>query len=185
MSIFTNIDGSVGGANQLFDLLSVVSNPAVYEAKLKALQDATVENQKFIELAGPASDILSLRDQLRDQKQAFDAEVQAAKDQIAKELVDANAEAAQISANAKIQADAVLQNAKQIEAQANAKLSDVLSAQKSADQAQANAEALSVKYQSEIKNLQQAMQENLDAQNAFESAKADLLAKHQAFIESL
>ena len=71
MSISTNIDGStVGGANQLLDLLSLVSNPAVYEAKVKSLQNAIAENQKYVEAVAPVSEILDLREKIKADKAA-------------------------------------------------------------------------------------------------------------------
>lgn len=75
MSISTNIDGSVGGANILDLLATVVSNPAVYEAKLKALQDAVAENKKYVELIGPASDIVRMQTEMREAKAEIEASV--------------------------------------------------------------------------------------------------------------
>ena len=89
MSISTNIDGSSGASNQLFDLLTVVSNPQAYQAKLKALGDATAENKKFVELVGPASDIVALKEKAK-----------ADADEAATALSEANSKAQTVVADA-------------------------------------------------------------------------------------
>ena len=50
--ISNNIDGSSGSSSQLFDLLSLISNPDAYSKKLKELNDFSVyeiENSEIVE----------------------------------------------------------------------------------------------------------------------------------------
>ena len=64
MSISTNIDGSLG-SNQVIDLLSILTGtPEVYASKLKALQDATEANKKYVEAIGPASEIVRIKTEI-------------------------------------------------------------------------------------------------------------------------
>ena len=71
MSISNNIDGSTGGSGQLLDFLSLVTNPKIYEAKIKTLQEVTATHQKFVELVAPATEIMDLREKLKADKAAI------------------------------------------------------------------------------------------------------------------
>jgi len=78
--ISTDITGNSGGdASQVFNLLAVVANPDMYAKKLTEMVNATEENKKFVALAGPASDILQLRDDAKKDREEAHKELQKAK----------------------------------------------------------------------------------------------------------
>lgn len=185
MTISTNIDGSVGGANQLLDLLSVVSNPGMYEAKLKALQDATAENQKFVELVAPASEILKLRDDLRNEKASAEAATVKAKEDAFAVVEEAKSNASSIIDEAKQTAAKLLSDADAANQAAVAKLSDAQAKEAAASNAQAATEKLGEQAKTLAEKLEKAISEQQEAKAAYDAAKAEVIAKHQAFIESL
>lgn len=185
MSISNNIDGSAGGANQLLDLLSLVANPSVYEAKIKTLQDATDENRKFVEAVGPASEILQLRDE------AFDA-----KNAAIRALAEAKVQADNIVATAKQEAKSIASDntakIKAKQAKVDAAAQDVELAMQSANETKAKLDAemtevnkLKASLETEIKQAKQAKDDASKAKLAYDAAKAEIVSKHKAFIESL
>ena len=182
--ISTDITGAAGGS-QIFDLLALVSNPAVYESKIRALIDATEEHKKYVEAVGPVSEILKLRE---DTLAVNKAAVQ--------ELEDAKAEAKQIKAEAKAKAQETLEVAK---AKA-AKLTDDVEAKvKVAETRLLDAESAAKLCEKERAELAKARQEleheRSLLQAAAEMAKAELqkaqnlkdslLAKTAAFAQEL
>ncbi len=184
--ITTNIDGtSPNASSQLFDLLAVVSNPDVYTAKLKALQDATDANNKTIALVGPANQVLQLRDdaetalaaakqKLVDAQTAADQVKQAAQDEISSLLSAARQQAQQTVNDANVlKADA---GAALITAQDNAK--SAIAADAKAKEAEAAAQAATL-------SLNNAVSAANEAKADAEATKAAIIAKHKAFIESL
>lgn len=183
--ISTNIDGTVGGANQLLDLLAVVSNPSVYEAKLKALQDAIDENKKFVEALAPASEIVALRDASRvvlENAKAEAKEIKAKADAAAKkaqEKADAVlVGAAEKAAEIKDAADADRVQAAAIKADAD-------KAQAAADQATTKATRLAAQSEKAKADAKKA-KDDADAIKAeYAALKQELIDKHKAFIASL
>jgi cell division septum initiation protein DivIVA len=184
MSISNDITGG-SASNQLLDLLTVVANPAVYKAKLDALDAATVENKKYVEALAPASEILALREQVKTLKQnAEDA------------LTNANAAAAQIVSAANIKADGIVSAAQQT---AEALISAATASKIEADQAanlnkaalaeakKATAAAESAKEIAEAKAVELATAvANANAAKAdAEATKASIIAKQEAFIKGL
>jgi cell division septum initiation protein DivIVA len=186
MSISTNIDGSVGGgANQLLDLLSLVSNPAVYEAKVKSLQAAIAENQKYVEAVAPVSEILDLREKVKADKEASntalaeakvkaDGIVKSAQDKADGIIADANVKATQLNS----EAQAVADDAKWAQADVRKKLADVKKTKADYDSLIAS---LSVQ-QAQVAKVQTDAD---TVKKEAEDLKADLVAKHTAFIKSL
>jgi hypothetical protein len=183
--ISTNIDGSSGGTNQLFDLLALVSNPDAYKAKLDQLQKTIDENKKFIALVGPASDVLALRDVLA----ANTSESKAA-------LADAKVKAAEIKDSAESQAKDVVQKAhevaNQLIADANAakessiaEALETTNALKAAKTVQIAADKLKVSGESKLIELNTAIKEVSQAQIEVDALKASIIAAHQAFIAGL
>lgn len=185
MSISTNIDGSAGSSGQLFDLLTVVANPAAYQEKIKALEDATAQNKKFVELVGPASDILSLKEKAQ-------ADAQAA----AAVLDTAHAKAQDIVAQAESQAAAIFREAESraqnMKAEADGLLAQARVAKKNAESVESAATA-GIEAAKQLK--EEAAQAKADAEKAVAdaqaakaeavAAKAEIIAKHQEFIRTL
>lgn len=183
--IASSITGNAGGSGQLFDLLTVVANPQEYQAKIKALEDATAEHKKFVDLVGPAADILSLKEKAQDELASAKAALAEAKQKAADTAAAAQAKAAEVLAGAQAQADALkqaaqaeLDEAKASNAEAKSAARAAKQSQKQADEATAIAEAKAV----ELNGLVTAAQA---AKAEAEAVRADILAKHQAFIGSL
>ena len=92
--ISNSIDtSSSNSSSQLLDLLSVVSKPEVYAAKIAELDAKTAEYRKMIEAVGPVSEINAMRD-----------EAKAALDNAKSALDAAKKEAAAIVSDAKVSA---------------------------------------------------------------------------------
>jgi cell division septum initiation protein DivIVA len=185
MGISTNITGDSGSSNQLFDLLAVVANPEVYKAKLSALENAAAENKKYLDAIGPASEIVALRDEAAlAAKDAKDVLAQA-KLQADKLRQDAIANATDLASNAKAKADALVADAAKIKdsadsvfAEAKAEIATAKAATESAKKAQVEAEA-------KAKELVEALSAAQTAKEEAQAVKADILAKHEAFIKGL
>ena len=183
--ITTNIDGSYSGTNQLFDLLSLISNPDAYSKKLKELQASIDEQKKFVELVGPASEIIALREKAKKDSQTK-----------AQELSDAKEQAANILNDAKVVASGILSdasaNAKQIIAEADAKkdeitnaLSQTQASLEAAKTAEAAAKAAQNAADVKAKEIAEALAAASAAQAEANAVKANVLAKHEEFLKSI
>ena len=148
--ISTNIDGTSGATGQLFDLLTVVADPKAYQAKIKALEDATAENKKFVELVGPASDIVSLKEKALADTEAAKAALAEAKQKAGELVKAANEKAAGIVADAQAQGAALKQAAQAELDEAKAAKAEAKSAAKAATTRQA--EARSEEHTSELQS---------------------------------
>ena len=185
MSISTNIDGSVGGTSQLLDLLSLVSNPAVYEAKVKALQKATEEHNKALALVAPASEIVAIRQQIDQDKAAAKAELESARQEASKLVDAAKVEARDIVEDAKAQGAKVSAASKKTEKQAAEKMAAAVEAENRVAQALAGAQDQQKVLDAKIKAAEntQAQYEKLKAEH--ETLKASLIAKHKRHLQEL
>ena len=185
MSISTNIDGSSGTTNQLFDLLTVVSNPDAYKAKITALETATAENKKYVEALGPASEIVALRNQTAALRQEAQDYRDAAITEADIGIQEARAKANGIAIEAQKKADALIaettaakEAAEQLAKQNRAALVATEKALFDAEKAKAVAE-------SKAQELEQAITDAQAAAADARATKAAIVAKHQAFIGSL
>ena len=184
MSISTSITGG-NASNPLLDLLAVVANPDVYKAKLDALDAATAENKKYVEALGPASEIFQLRDQakaLREEAANYQKSAIAKADA---NLIAAQEQANKITAAAKIKADDLVSSAAAAKAQTDALISQTQAELVAAKKATADAVKAQASAQAKEQELAQALQDAAAAQAEAEAAKADILAKHQAFVQGL
>lgn len=183
--ISTNIDGTSGSSNQLFDLLTVVANPKEYQNKIQALEDAIAENKKYVDLIGPASDILALKDKAKADAEKAAQALQDA-EQKSKEIVSgAESRAKVIVSSAQEQADSVKEQAQQVLTEARSFKAQVDKASTQAEQAQSRAEAAIASAQAKSEQLNKALAEAQEAKEGFVNAREDLIAKHKAFIASL
>ena len=186
MSISTNIDGStVSGTDDVLSLISLISDPVAYKKKIDALNAATDENRKFVELVAPAKDIIVLRDKakveldeavdLKKKAQAdADAQFAAAQSAVAKIIDDANSKAAGIIASAeaaKAEADATAAEASKNLAAMKNERAALTKATKEANAARDAANA-------EKEDAEAAKAAVVSERNA-------LIAKNKAFIESI
>jgi F0F1-type ATP synthase membrane subunit b/b' len=183
--IASSIDGSVGGSTQLFDLLSLVSDPEAYAKKVKALEESTAENKKYVELVAPASDILRLREVAQQDRILATEELAKAHAQAAEIISAAKKDAEQIRDSAHTFANEVKQVAQKTLNEANAKKAELDGAIKESKQAASEAKKAASDF--EKKAVEAAAEKALAAQakGDAESMKASIIAKHKAFIESL
>ena len=186
MSISTNIDGSVGGgANQLLDLLSLVSNPTVYEAKVKSLQAAIAENKKYVEAVAPVSEILDLREKVRADKAASTtalAEAKVKADGLVKTAQN-NANAIIAEANTKVsqlvaEAQAATDDAKVVQAEAKKAVAET-------KKVKTEFETLNESLKMQLAALDKDREQAATTLQKAEDLKAEIIAKHLEFIKSL
>lgn len=185
MSIANNIDGSSGGANQLLDLLSVVSNPKVYEAKIKALDEATAENKKYVELVGPASEILNLREKANAALEKAENTLAEAEAQATQVINDGKRKADAMIAEAKAQAQQLENKAKALIAEANQKTADASLAETVANATKVELDKQMLALEAKVSAAEQSKKEAESAKVMFDNAYSKIIAKHKAFIESL
>ena len=184
--IATNIDGSIGGGTQILDLLSLVAaDPKVYKSKLKELQDAADRHQKYVEAVGPVSEIILLRNQAKIDTEAAAQALKDAQDQADAIVKEAKAEANAIMDKARAEAEAAKEQADATTNEAATLMSQARRAKTAVTQAQKDAESATATAQTRTNQLDVAIAEAQAAKEEAEAVKADILAKHKAFIESL
>jgi len=187
MSISTDISGSsnVGGANQLLDLLSLVSNPAVYKNKIDALEAATAENKKFVALVGPADSIVKMRESIALELADVKSTAAEAKKKSAETVVEAKVQAADMLSDAQAKANALKAEAQALVDEAKADTAATKAALSAAKKAKVDADAISADFAVRSQTLANAQAE-VDAIKAeIKAAKEAILAKHQEFLASL
>lgn len=181
--IVTNIDGSA--SNPLMNLLDLVSNPDEYKKRIKALEDATAENLKAVELVGKAAKVTELL-----------ASAEADRKLAADELSEAKAKSSDLLKDTKAKANKVLTDA---DVKIKAMYEDAVKAKDDAEAAKAAAEKSLAEANSEkakiakdrdvLDALIKAAKEREEAAkkefDEYAKARADVLAKHQAFISGL
>jgi hypothetical protein len=184
--ISSNIDGSSGNGSQLIDLLSMVAaNPKEYQSKMKEMQDVINEHKKFVALVGPAAEILTLRKQIAVDKQNADEYAANAKITADTLVVDANEKAAGINAQAQAVADKTIASANLLAEETTALNLRVKQNNKALIDATAKAKAETEIAKQKASALDTELDKAAQANNEVNEAKAAILAKHQAFIESL
>jgi hypothetical protein len=184
--IATNIDGSAANSSsQLLDLLTLVANPDAYTQKVKDLEDLIAKNQAVLDLVGPASDILTLREEVRAEKVAAKQAVAEAKKKAAGIIADAEASAAEVAAVARTVADGLLIETEALNIAAKANAAATFTAEKSAKAAATESRNLSAKLKDQIADAASEKERASAAVADAEQVKQDILAKHKAFIESL
>jgi cell division septum initiation protein DivIVA len=180
--IATSIDGS----NSTLDLLStLLADPTVYADKLKALTEATAENKKYVDLVGPASEIVAIRAQADADRAAAAKAVADARTEASNIVTEAKVDAAGILADAQGQADTLVAQAKAQKDQSTAVLSQAEISLADVKRAEAEAKAATAAANAQAQSLAtaQAAAEALQAEVA--ETKEALLAKTKAFIEGL
>jgi hypothetical protein len=184
--IVTNIDGSIGGGTQILDLLSLVAaDPKVYQSKLKELQDAADRHQKYVEAVGPVSEIIILRNQAKIDTETAAQELKAAQVKAETIVKEAQAKADEIAAQAQSDLAAAKNEASEVTSKASILMSQAQQAQANVDQAQREAESAIATAQTKAEQLDVAIANTQAAEKAAQDVKAEILAKHKAFIESL
>ena len=183
--ISTNIDGTSNASSQLFDLLTLVANPAAYQDKIAALEAATAENKKYVELVGPASDILRLKEVAKADAESAKAVLADANVKAEQLVNEAKSQAATITSEAQAKADGVVAQANAMMADANKATAQASQALREVSVAEAAAKAKmdeAVRREASAKLAEDAA---LQAKADAEQTKAAIIAKHQAFIQGL
>lgn len=178
-----NIDGSAGG--QLFDLLKVVANPDVYQEKLKALESATAENKKFVELVGKADEIMKLREAAKKDLDDAKAKLESAKQEAAKIVEKAKSDAQSMLDSAASKAERDLMAVADRVSEIDQKLGQAKAASASANTDRASAEAMLKDVAAKQAHLERELEVTKKAKESYEKLKAEIIAKHSDFIESL
>lgn len=181
-----NITGSTSdGTDKLFNLIALVSDPKLYETRLKELQDAIDKNEKYVKAVGAVDDVMRLR-----------GEAAALKAEAEKTLADSRATVADHLAQAKAEAQAMIDAANKDANQMRAEAKQVKSAATAQKKALEDREAELIAQQRQVKVSAaeiQAKAEALDlelakAKDAVDDAirvKSEIIAKHRAFLETL
>jgi len=173
------------GSNQLMDLLTVVANPAAYKAKVDALEAATAENKKYIELVAPADEILKLRDTVAQNAADSQAALENASAEAASTIADAKAQAAELVKTAQAKADTLTAKAQAADTEAQAKLADAQKVLENATKMQASANAQMAEYAAKLQTLEKSQVEVNQALEDAQALKASIIAKQEAFIKGL
>jgi methionyl-tRNA synthetase len=185
MAISNNIDGSTGSSNELLNLLAVVANPKVYESKIKDLQDATDAYNTAIALAGPANEILDLKEKAKADREAAKAELADAKDKSSKIFDDAKTQAYNTILESTTKANEILNAAKNKQVETDHLQASVVAAQADIQKLQAAADKANATAQKKLDDAIDLLAKAKEAQKQADADKANLIAKHKAFIESL
>ena len=155
--IVNTIDGSsAGGANQMLELLATVSSPD-YKAKLQALQTA-IQSDDAVRQAG---------------------------EKTRASIADAKVTASQITQDAQAKADALLAEATELNAQAKADTAALAKANTEAKTAKNKADLATTGAKAKATQLDAAIKAVSDERAGVIALKAEIRAKHQAFVESL
>jgi len=184
MSIATDITGG-NSSNQLMDLLAVVANPDVYKKKLDVLNAATAENKKYIEAVGPASEIVALREEAKEKTEKAKEVLALAETRAEQIKQEANKNASLIVTEAKTKAALMMDEATKTKSIAEGLLVEAQAESAIAQKVKSDAEKAQAIAQAKEQELIKALQDANDAKAEAEAAKADILAKHQAFVQGL
>ena len=183
--ISTNIDGSVAGSNDMANLLTLMSDPKGYATKLAELQEATAENRKYVELVGPASEIMRLRTQIADDRDAASAALLAAKKEAEDILSAAKEDAASTKTAAALEAASVRDEAKRVNAEAKKLKASLTSAIAEAKTAKDEADQATAAANARVGEIEAAKAELAAATAAADARRLSIIEKHQQFLESL
>lgn len=184
--IATDITGSAtGDVSQVFNLLAVVANPELYGDKLKALVEATEEHKKYLALVAPASEIVTIRQQI-DSDKAKAKEVLIESKAKAKQVVkSAEDDAARIVAEAKEQLELAKQNAAALEEEAKNKVVAVEGIMAEYQRRMAEVSEAESKVRQEKQMLHVAQAKAKEAQDAAIAYQQLMLAKVAEFAREL
>ena len=156
--------GLAGGQSQSFAALELLANPSQLQAKIDQLKDAENSAREQIALAGPASEILSIRAAIDEDQAAAQQAVDTALDQ-----------AENITSEAKNQAELIVEKATQ---EANRLTSEAESRNEGAKLALNRAENDIAAVESEKRALQ-VRKDELDDVEATLHQRADELASRE------
>lgn len=157
--------GIAGGQSQSFAALELLANPSQLQAKIDQLKDAETSAREQITLAGPASEILSIRAAIDEDQKAAQEAVDNALDQ-----------AQSITDEAKNQAELIVEKATQ---EANEQVAEAASRNEGAKLALNRAENAMAAVESEKKALQVREDELGDVEAALHQRADELASREQ------
>ena len=120
----SGIDGRTASS---FDALELLANPTRLQAKIDALKAAEESAREQIALAGPASEIIQIREGIDAVRVAAEAEYKELIDKANAVVVEANQEAADIIADAEAEASRATAEADEAVKQAEARVAGIKS----------------------------------------------------------
>lgn len=184
--ISRDITGSVSnGSEQLFNLLALVSNPKLYEEKIKELQDAVAKNQKYVDAVGHVDEVLRLRKEAADAAKAAKDKADESNRLAAEALRKAQAEASAVVSAARDSANKLNNEAKQAVDKANDLVKKAESRNLDVDVREVRLEKIESELKAKEAALVKALAEAEAAKSAALKAKEEVLAKHKAFLQGL
>lgn len=160
--------GIAGGQSQSFDALELLANPQRLQSKIDSLKAAEESAREQIALAGPASEILSIRASIEDDQKAAQEAVDAALDQ-----------AESITSEAKNQAELIVEKATQ---EANTLVDQAASRNEGAKLALNRAENAIAAVESDKRALQVRKDELDDAEATLHQKAAELASREHELI---
>lgn len=179
------ISTSITGGFETSQLLTLLAEPEALKERIENLEKATSEYKKYLAAVAPASEVLKFRDEAKADREEAAKILQKAKDDAEKILSEANSQKFEILNQATDEADKIKSEAKAISDSARAKDEAASEAKKVALSDSEKAKDAEEKAKLREKLALEA-QENFNASTEeLKAIKADILAKHQAFIESI
>lgn len=181
-----NTDITGGNAqSQLFDLLAVVANPQVFQGKLEELQAATKKYQTFVEAVGPADDVLTLRSQATELRKEAEDYRNTALSQADSELKASKIQAKQIVEIAQASAKSITEAANQAKADAAAISAQLKVALSEAQKTTQDSLAAQKAAEDKLASLTQAISDAQASKDDAEALKTSLVAKYEAFLKGI
>lgn len=105
-------------------LLEILQNSELLEKRLTQLRDAEAQANEVIKLAGPAAEIVAVREQLREDEAQRERLLAEAQDQATDTVEKANGQAEAILYKAQQEADEIVANAAEIRTEAQSKMAE-------------------------------------------------------------
>jgi hypothetical protein len=180
--IATDITGqSNSGATQLFDFLNVVSNPTLYQEKIKALQEAIEQNRKYVEAVAPVSEILAARELANNARQAAEAELISAKEEAERVRAQAKKNATETVKNAKELAEKRIQEVLLVEAKLTSRETAVQEREQSVVAREIDLDSRLVQYQHSVIAVEKLREETAESLASLDAMKQELRNKLALF----
>ena len=179
------ICSSITGGFESSQLLALLAEPEALKERIKTLEKATAEYKEYLAAVAPASEVLKFRDEAKSDREEAAKILQKAKDDSEKILSEANSQKLEILNQAADEASKIRNEAKVVSDSAKAKAKEALEAKNKALDDSAKAKEAKEKADLREKSALKAQEDFNAATEKLKAIKENILAKHQAFIESL
>lgn len=185
--IATGISGAApdNDVAKTFKMLSLLADPTAYADKMAALQQATDEYNKVLALVGPATEILTLREQVDADRAAAAKELAEAKQDAAKTKQEAKAAAKDVVDTAKAKAAQMTTAAQKLEADAAEQVAAVAKREQALNQAADELAARVAAFDVRASELDRAAATLAEQKKALAAERDRLIALHKQHIAEL